>query len=661
MDQCHDCDCRRMLMESPIDDGDGVLMVRAPHAQASVHYRAYIERLESGTVLDWVFRRLWAALPPGLRLICVCDTDTERDRVRAATNVDEPTEIVSASAPSEAHLCRLVMDRYELRRLAVAHFCHAIAPARLIRNLVSCHKIAGADLTSTTDATFSGVLFVVESSLVNEVLSAGLPNLPTDFVSKAKLLWYTKRQSAPLIRGLSWLGIVPDHVLGIHASEWPEKVSLESARDVDILREALAATTSANGHLLDAWKQAAIGVRQSRLSAKCVKTVYRVNRRSGRRRILYGSNASGFTGAQQSLCHLIGALDRTRYEPLALVSNSGTFTDELLKRDVVVICPEESIASGDPENVVRAKHVLETYSPDLIHANHNIGMPLTAAALAAGVPLVQHVRVQAPRALGHQIYTADAVIAVSEFVRQRVAELDVDLRKVEVIWNGVDLEQFDSVQHDAESFRTAWGIPSDEIVVTMIARMARNKRHDVVTSAFGRMRFATGRGHLLLVGGPDGDWAYYHAVRAQIEREGLLGHVVLVEFIADVRSALRATDILAIPSSDEPLSRAALEGMAAGLPVIVGDEGGTKEVIDHGRTGFVVRCGDVANLTTVLCELAEHPERRAAIGRAAAEYVRNTLTARHCAMKTMDLYERVLSGSFARQVRLSNPGLRWPW
>jgi hypothetical protein len=64
-----------------------MLVIRVPCALASVHYRAYAERLDTGSVLDWILTRLRAAAPPGIVPVCVCDTESERLRLEAARGV----------------------------------------------------------------------------------------------------------------------------------------------------------------------------------------------------------------------------------------------------------------------------------------------------------------------------------------------------------------------------------------------------------------------------------------------------------------------------------------------------------------------------------------------------------------------------------------------
>jgi glycosyltransferase involved in cell wall biosynthesis len=71
------------------------------------------------------------------------------------------------------------------------------------------------------------------------------------------------------------------------------------------------------------------------------------------------------------------------------------------------------------------------------------------------------------------------------------------------------------------------------------------------------------------------------------------------------------------PSRFAGMPNAVLEAMACGVPVVATAVGGTPEVIDHGRTGWLVQPGDVAATAALLADLLRTPEQRATVGAAA--------------------------------------------
>jgi glycosyltransferase involved in cell wall biosynthesis len=620
---------------------DRTLAVYVPLRSASLHYRAYQESLEQGTVLSWIMTTLSASSGPGTRLVCVCPSPNERERVLAALAPSIDADVRCVRAKDETHLCRLVMDRLGVSRLIVAGLCHAVSPPHLISHLWNIHCGLSSELTDVIGSTFAHPLYIVESSLVDELLKVPVPNMPGSVIGRATLARQARQLNSSSSRDFVWLHLDASQRYGMAKEQWPERIALDSPRDVAALRRISGRGESGDTawSFICAWKQTAIAVSQEQLSIRQSRARSLTTKR---RRILFASHMPGFTGAHQSVCNLVAGLDRRRYEPLALVSYTGTFTDELRRRDVQVICPEEDIAGAGVEAFTFARRILARYRPDILHANHGIGMPLICAANAAGVPLVQHVRVPDVEGLKSHLHAAEAVIAVSHFIKARLGAIDISPDRVDVIWNGVDTSHFKPDPLAKPLCRRRLGVPDDAFVVIMIARMARNKRHDTVISALGELRRASGRGHLILVGETDSDQAYHRHVESLLVNERLAEFTSCFDFFADIRQVLYAGDVLVLPSEDEPLSRAALDAMALGLAVVVGDSGGTKELIDPGRTGLVVPCGDHRRLAGALLGLAENPALAAGMGAAAAEKVRTSLTAGQCAAKTCDVYERVL-------------------
>ena len=78
-------------------------------------------------------------------------------------------------------------------------------------------------------------------------------------------------------------------------------------------------------------------------------------------------------------------------------------------------------------------------------------------------------------------------------------------------------------------------------------------------------------------------------------------------------------DVVCLASlAPDPLPRVVLEAMAAGRPVAAFRSGGTAEMVEDGRTGFLADVGDVKALASIWVRLARDRELRLAVGRAAA-------------------------------------------
>lgn len=109
--------------------------------------------------------------------------------------------------------------------------------------------------------------------------------------------------------------------------------------------------------------------------------------------------------------------------------------------------------------------------------------------------------------------------------------------------------------------------------------------------------------------------------REDLEREvcslGLAGNIRFLGWQLDLRRIFRGWDIFALPSLEEGLPIAVLEAMAEGLPVIATSVGGLPELVEDGRTGYLVPPSDIAALVRCLRILILDSKRRQEMGAAA--------------------------------------------
>jgi glycosyltransferase involved in cell wall biosynthesis len=213
----------------------------------------------------------------------------------------------------------------------------------------------------------------------------------------------------------------------------------------------------------------------------------------------------------------------------------------------------------------------------------------------------------------------DAVIAISETVRRRLAENGVT--GVDVIRNGV-------------AARPARPPLTSPPLVAYAGRLVPEKGPDVLLRAFVDAAGADAR--LLLAGEgplrePLARLAADLGVADRVELPGRLPRT-------DLERRLDAAWVQAVPGRwEEPLGNVTLEGMMRGTAMLVTDVGGPAEVIDHERTGLVVRPGDVGALAGGLRRLLGDRSLADSLGRAA----RDVAVSEYDEARTMARYEAV--------------------
>lgn len=105
-----------------------------------------------------------------------------------------------------------------------------------------------------------------------------------------------------------------------------------------------------------------------------------------------------------------------------------------------------------------------------------------------------------------------------------------------------------------------------------------------------------------------------------------------------------ASDLYVWPAINEAWGMTLLEAQASGLPVVAGRTGGVPNVVEDGKTGLLTPIGDVAAFAASVGQMLGAPERRAAMGRAAASYI----AARHERAKVGRIVDAALQRAAAR-------------
>ena len=218
----------------------------------------------------------------------------------------------------------------------------------------------------------------------------------------------------------------------------------------------------------------------------------------------------------------------------------------------------------------------------LVHSNTSVTLSGAAAARAAGVPHVWHVResyddlARVWPAYRRVLTTAAALPCVSGAVAGQFAGAGGRAR-VRVLHDGLAVE---SRRAQRAAARAALGLPADAFIVAVAGRLSAWKGQDVLVRALAELPLAGEEGApptvALLAGDAwAGDPRPAADLRALAVALGVADRVVLPGFREDVETVYGAADIVAVPSTrPDPLPNAALEAAAAGCCVVASDHGG---------------------------------------------------------------------------------------
>jgi L-malate glycosyltransferase len=232
---------------------------------------------------------------------------------------------------------------------------------------------------------------------------------------------------------------------------------------------------------------------------------------------------------------------------------------------------------------------------------------------------------------------ANGVIANAETIKDQLVVRDkVISDKVWVIQNGLDLDRFDGHrQPSLDSRREKSAGPS----IAVVANLRPEKGHFVLLEACRYLaeRFSTLK--VFIVGnGPMNE-----SIAQRITELKLTHCVEMTGELKDVPAFLRIVDIAVLPSlKNEGFPNSVMEAMAASLPVVATDTGGTSELVSEGLTGYLVPPADPAALQDRLEKLCADPELRIKMGEAGRQRIIERFTADRMVRRFESLYETLL-------------------
>jgi glycosyltransferase involved in cell wall biosynthesis len=198
---------------------------------------------------------------------------------------------------------------------------------------------------------------------------------------------------------------------------------------------------------------------------------------------------------------------------------------------------------------------------------------------------------------------ADHIVVNAEAIKQDLVRRGYDLGRLSVIPNGTDCERF-RLRGNGEAVRREWNIPPDAPVVGVLARLMRIKGQEVFLHAAALMASNNPDVRFMIVGDNSNDHGYKDELKRLAARLGLADRVLFTGFRVDVPDLLAALSVVVSPSLGlEGMSNSVLESMAAGVPVVATQVGGTPEIVEDGVTGLLVPPGDSEELAAAISRL----------------------------------------------------------
>lgn len=285
-------------------------------------------------------------------------------------------------------------------------------------------------------------------------------------------------------------------------------------------------------------------------------------------------------------------------------------------------------------------HGLSSVAPAAIIAGTFLGKPVIAQARGAGMTGDVSILGQSwLRSFRRRLLmTVDRYVALTDQIGGELLGLGLDGRRVVTIPNGVDTSVFYPWVGDRRALRRKLELSEEDKMVIFVGRLVPGKRVDLLIRGLRQVRERVPEARLVLVG--DGP------LRSELEqivvRLGLDSSVIFAGNRPDVAAYLQASDVFVLPSEAEGMSNAVLEAMACGLPVLVSDCEGNRELVTNGLDGMVFPHGSEKSLAQKIETLLLDTVCAQRLAGAAVEKVQSQFRLESVATRYMELYETVV-------------------
>jgi glycosyltransferase involved in cell wall biosynthesis len=238
---------------------------------------------------------------------------------------------------------------------------------------------------------------------------------------------------------------------------------------------------------------------------------------------------------------------------------------------------------------------------------------------------------------------ASAIITDSEFSRSQILKcVGGDPDKVKVVYAGVHSAY---CPHKMDQhFLSSKGLEGKRLLV-FVGRLIPRKNLDFLLDVFIDVSNQRSDAYLVIIG----EGELRPALQYKVKQVGLNHKILFTGFVSEMEKIqwLNAADIFVSASSMEGFGLNVVEAMACGKPVIVSNAGSLPEIVEQGKTGFVVPLGDKKGFVNAILQVMEDRTLQAFLGESARKRVQHHFSWEQSAKKVLSIYEELVARSLS--------------
>lgn len=362
-----------------------------------------------------------------------------------------------------------------------------------------------------------------------------------------------------------------------------------------------------------------------------------------RPRILYLIGQLGVGGYERQLVYLLGALDQERYRPAVVIWGSADhspYVQSIQSLNVPVYQLSSRLSAAS--KLLLLRRIVRRWSPRLVHSysfyTNFSAWWSTCGTQTKAIGSIRNNFVSEIREAGRILGPLSARWPQVKICNSVAAKAAVDATRgffkpshVHVVTNGLDLTHFTMQSPQAQ-----------EPVLLAVGRLSAQKRWDLLLRAMAEVKHRGLRFRVRQAGqGPLKD-----TLQAQARELGVREMIDFLGIRPDMPALFAESSFLVHTAEEEGCPNVIMEAMACGRAVVATDAGHSPLLVEDGKTGFIVKCGDVRSLSARMADLIRFPGMAKQMGKLARVKAEREFGIDQLCRRTEHVYDEVTGAGF---------------
>lgn len=361
--------------------------------------------------------------------------------------------------------------------------------------------------------------------------------------------------------------------------------------------------------------------------------------------ILQVSTATSWRGGEQQIAYLLKMLQRKNLTFYVLAVEGSAMAKHCKDKQYNLI-EQPKKSSFDLGFVSKLAKTLKKYQINYVHTHDSHG--LTFAILASiffniKAKVILHRRAFFPvkntftKRWKYNHKSIVKILCVSNAVKERIAPVIKDQKKLKTIYSGIDANRFSN--KDKKALQKEFSIGEHTQIIGNIAALTYEKDYFtfldtakiLLEQNLDLVFFIIGEGNLKTE-------LMQYAERLKIDDK-----LVFTGFRSDISSILASLDVLLFTSTEEGLGTSILDAFAAEVPVVATNSGGIPELILHEKTGLLAEPGNAKQLAAHVNKILSDTELKNKLTQEAYRHLHENFVYQQMGEKTIEVYLNLYS------------------